>query len=288
MQKIIRLVRGLTRLAATLSMASVLVLPVLAQAAVPDIKCPDGKAANGIQRVGSGRHCLLMRVFDPVGANARVLIVYLHGDSGGSVTLPADSGTAFNLSQQLKIKTIALQRPGYRSELGLSDGYTSTQDGDYAVEHLDILAAALGRLRVLNSGKKILLVGHAGGAAMAALLASRFSASADAYLLAACPCDLVKWQKWRNFSAGGAIGGKGSLSPQAEVENIKATTRIGLVVGNKDDNILPIFSQAYAVSLQAQGVKTRLTYAVGATHVSVQRSPEFFMLAQALAADLSR
>lgn len=69
---------------------------------------------------------------------------------------------------------------------------------------------------------------------------------------------------------------------------IKAGTRISLVVGNKDDNTLPIFSQAYAVSLRAQGVDTRLTYAVGATHVSVQRSPEFFMLAQALAADLSR
>lgn len=40
--------------------------------------------------------------------------------------------------------------------------------------------------------------------------------------------------------------------------------------------------------LHAQGVKTRLTYAVGATHVSVLRLPEFFMLARELAEALSR
>jgi len=94
------------------------------------------------------------------------------------------------------------------------------------------------RLRVLNSSKKILLIGHSGGAAMTALLASRFPASADAYLLATCPCDVPQWQQWRqwrNASAGKTERWRHSLSPQDEVGKIKASTRIALVVGNRDD-----------------------------------------------------
>ena len=295
-QKIIRHIaakikaNGFTRVAAALSIALTLMLAwlPLARAAAPDIKCPDGKMADGIERAGSSQYCVVIRKFEPAGASARVLLVFLHGDHGGSVELPVDSGTAFNLSQQLKATTIALQRPGYRSHFGVSDGTTSAQDDDYTPGNVEILAAALDLLRTLNPGKKILLIGYSGGAAMTALLAGRFPASADAYLLAACPCDVPQWRQWRNTLLGQAAHWTHSLSPQGEVDNIKAGTRISLVVGNKDDNTLPKFSEAYVASLQTQGVKTRLTYAIGATHVSVQRSPEFFMLAQELAAALSR
>jgi hypothetical protein len=51
---------------------------------------------------------------------------------------------------------------------------------------------------------------------------------------------------------------------------------------------LPLFSESYARALQARGVKTRVTYAMNATHVSVLRSPEFFMLAGELADALSK
>ena len=255
---------------------------------VSPVMCPDGRVADGIVRAGNRQHCVVVQTFAPAAAQSRVLAVFLHGDSHGLLEMPVDSGTAFNLSRQLNITTLVLQRPGYRSRLGVSDGVSSAQEDDYTPGNLAILAAALAQLRTLNPGKKILLIGHAGGAAMAALLASRFPASADAYLLAACPCDVPQWRQWRQTSVGSAGNWTHSLSPQVEVGKIKADARIRLVVGNKDDNTLAKFSDAYAVSLQAQGVKTRLTTAMGATHVSVQRSPEFFMLAQTLAAELSR
>ena len=263
----------------------------LAQAGVSPgspVICPDGRVADGIVRAGNGQHCVVVQTFAPAAAQSRVLAVFLHGDSHGLLEMPVDSGTAFNLSQQLNIPTLALQRPGYRSRLGVSDGVSGAQEDDYTPGNLAILAAALAQLRTLNPGKKMLLIGHAGGAAMAALLASRFPASADAYLLAACPCDVPQWRQWRQTSAGSAASWTHSLSPQAEVGKIKADARIRLVVGSKDDNTLAKFSAAYAARLQAQGVTTRLTTAMGATHVSVQRSPEFFMLAQTLAAELSR
>lgn len=279
-----RALRGALRAWAVLA----LMLSGLAQAAVSPVVCPDGRAADGIVRAGNGQHCVVVQIFAPAAAQSRVLAVFLHGDSHGLVEMPVDSGTALALSQQLNITTLTLQRPGYRSRLGVLDGAASAQDDDYTPGNLAILAAALAQLRTLNPGKKILLIGHAGGAAMAALLASRFPGSADAYLLAACPCDVPKWRQWRQTSAGSAGSWTHSLSPQAEVGQIKAGARIRLVVGSNDDNTLAKFSEAYAASLQAQGVTTRLTTAMGATHVSVQRSPEFFMLAQALVAELSR
>jgi dienelactone hydrolase len=295
--KIIQPTAAAMKVQRCLQVAGVLALAVfwlpLAQAVVPDIQCPDGsKAAGGIERVGNSSRCVVIRKFEPAttSSNAKVLVVFLTGDSRGSGEPPAERGTAFNLSQQLKASAIALQLEDDRSDTDISDGTegNASAHDDYTPGNVAILARALDRLRALNRGKKILLIGHSVGAAMTALLASRFPASADAYLLAACPCDVPQWRQWRNASTGKTGRWVHSLSPQDEVEKIKASTRIALVVGNKDDNTLAKFSEAYVAGLQRQGVKTRLTYAIGATHVSVLRSPEFFMLAQALAAELSR
>lgn len=258
-----------------------------AQAAIPDIQCLDKKAADGIERADSRRYCVAIRKFDHVSldGNTRVLVVFVPGDSRSSVAHSDGQGTAFNLSQHLKASTIAMQSLAYRRDASGAEG--TPYDG-YMPGNVAILANALASLRTLNPGKKILLIGHSDGAAMAALLASRFPASADAYLLAACPCDVRQWQQWRNASASKTGSWTHSLSPQDEVQNIRADARIALVVGNRDDDTLAKFSEAYVSRLQRSGVRTRLTYAVGATHVSVQRSPEFFMLAQELADHLSR
>jgi pimeloyl-ACP methyl ester carboxylesterase len=254
-------------------------------------RCPDGKLADGIERAGDTRQCLVIRKVGPSETSRitlKVLVVFLHGDNGGRIELKADSGTAAMLAEKIQAVTIAMQRPGYRSDFGTSEGQSGPGDDDYTPRNAEIIAAALGNLRSLNPGKKILLIGHSGGAAMAALLASRFPGSADAYLLAACPCDVPAWRQWRSNSAGKTGAWSHSLSPLAEVGKINPDTRIALVVGNKDENTLPLFSETYVRALQARGVKTRVTYAMNATHVSVQRSPEFFMLAGELAGALSK
>ncbi len=265
----------------------------LAQAAGSNTQCLDRKAADGIERVGDGQICVVTRKFEPLTtrSNAKGLIVFVQGDSRSRFELPADRGTAFNLSEQLNASTIALQFEDYRSNTGIAEGIegnAAVHDERYTPSHVATLATALDKLRASNPGKKILLIGYSGGAAMTALLASRFPASADAYLLAGCPCDVPGWRQWRDASTGKTSPWLQSLSPQDEVGKIKAGTRMALVVGSKDDNTLAKFSEIYVASLQTQGVKTRLTYAVGATHVSVLRSPEFFMLAQELLDGLSR
>lgn len=240
------------------------------------LEAADGFAEWGrtgeVGQVGPPGQCLLTRTFrtDGAGALSRVLVVFLPGDGGRSVA--ADSGTAFELARQLRATTVAVQRP--------VDG------GEGSAAQVSRLAGALGQLRRTHPGQKILLVGHAGGAALTALLAARFPASADAFLLAACPCDLTAWQSLSSsppVKAGAGDGPAVSLSPLTEARQMPPGTRISVVVGNRDDRTPPRLSEAYVAALQARGVATRLTYAMGATHVSVQRAPEFFMLAQSLA-----
>ena len=234
---------------------------------------------------------MTVRKFEPVNSartDSRILVAFLQGDRRGIIELPAASGAAFDLAQQLNASTVALQFSGHRSNADPSNGAASLHADDYTPENVAVVAGALGQLRALSPGKKILLVGHSGGAVMAALLASRFPASADAYLLAGCPCDLVQWRQRRNIPAGQTDSWARSLSPLNEVGKTRASTRMSLVVGTRDDATLAKFSEAYVAGLQGHGVKMRLTYAVGATHVSVLRSPEFFMLARELAQALSR
>lgn len=258
----------------------------LAQALTPGFQCANGKAAEDVEHIGTSQDCVAIRKFEPTtSGNSRLLVVFLPGDSRRNIELAVNDATVVTLSEQLKARTISVHRLANRSSTGGTD---DVQGDIYSPSHIAMLATALANLRVLNPGKKILLIGHSDGAAMTALLASRFPVSADAYLLAACPCDVPRWLQWRNGSAGKADNWTHSLSPQDEVKKIRATTRIALVVGNRDDNTLAKFSETYVTSLQRQGVKIRLTYAIGATHASVLRSPEFFMLAQQLSADLSR
>ena len=280
--------RRLTRAAVRLVATSLLAWPVLSHAAFPEVLCPDLKQAFGLERAGNRPQCLAMRTFEVAGAGPQVLVVFLPADSVGHVKPPADNGTALQLSQKLGATTVELQRQNFGPMPGRSDPFANARDDDLTPDQVALFHAALVKLRARHPDKKILLIGHASGAAMAALLASRFPGSADAYLLAACPCDVPAWRQWRNIPAHPTAGAMQSLSPQAEVHRIRADTRIGLVVGNRDDNTLPQFSAAYVARLQAQGVKTRLTYAVGATHVSVQRSPELFMVARDLMAEMSR
>lgn len=269
--------------------AAVLLGGCLATGSAQTAVCPDGSPADGVRRAGDAMQCLVMRRIEPVSAKSQVLVVFLHGDSGGRPDLADDRKVALALSAHLGAVTLALQRPGHESASGRSDGQTGAGGDDYTSENIATVATALQSVRKLHPGRPLLLVGHSGGAATAALLASRYPGIADAYLLAACPCDVPGWRQWRkNAGASDAAPWTRSLSPLAETAGVGPGTLVSVVVGSRDENTLPKFSEAYVGALQAKGVRTRLTYAAGATHVSVVRSPEFFMLAEDLAGRLSR
>lgn len=271
-----------------LAVLAVAAITMAGAAAAQTVKCPDGKAADGIARAGNALHCLVVQRTLPPAPDAKLLVVYLHGDGGGRIDLADDRSPAGALARELKATVLSLQRPGYVSALGVSNGTSGAGDDDYTADNLAIVADAMKNLRAVYPGRKILLAGHSGGAAMAALLAARDPDSADAWLLAACPCDVPAWRRWRASSGGSSATWTRSLSPIADVGRVPAGTRIAIVAGTRDDNTLPRFSESYAAALQARGIRTRVTYANGATQASVRWSPEFLLMAQELATALRK
>lgn len=227
--------------------------------------CVDRLKAQIGKRPDNALSCIDIREFEPISNRpvSQVLVVFIGDNDLSKKGISLSPAVASELSKRLNALTVTLQKSEFAKMSSQSSGNSRVANSFYSVEDVVMAAGELKRLRNLHVGKKILLIGHSGGAAVAAQLPGRFPESADAYLLVGCPCHQAQWR------------------------TVKANTRISLLVGTNDDDTPASFSQTYVAGLRAQGVKTRLTYAVGATHVSVLRSPEFFMLAEHLLSALA-
>lgn len=235
--------------------------------------CPDGKPADGINRAGNAKNCLVaLASIAAENPNLDSMVVFLHGDNSGRIQL-GNFRSRLRFDESLKTTTIFLARPGYRTDTGDSDGFNAMADDDYTAGNVDIVAQALHNLRQVHA-KKIILVGHSGGSAMTALVANRYPQAADAYVVVACPCFVDEWRQWRNASTGRSGHWPKSLSPHKETENIPKNALIHLLVGTSDANTKPVFSENYIALLQKQGTAAKLSFAQGADHSSVLRAPE--------------
>ena len=206
------------------------------------------------------------------------LVVFLHGDGGGSVgesywqALTAGAAAA---GSAVGATFVVLVRPGYRSPGGRSTGSAKSEDDDYTAQNVALAAEAVTALKARFRPSRTIVSGTSGGAATAALLMGRHPGVADAALLAACPCQLQPWREWRAQSANRTRPWTSSLSPDAALSGMAVTARIALVVGDKDTNTLPKFSEAYVAAAKARGIDATLTVVPGATHGSAWRSPAY-------------
>ena len=247
-------------------------------AAQPD-QCADGKRPDNITQAGGNGVCMAIKVFSPAAVDARQpLIVLTHSDNGGSMTGDGFPTLARTISERFNSITIFMLRPGYRGNFGKSDGYANREDDDYSKANVEYMARALRDLRQAHPGKKVVMVGHSGGAAMTGLLLALHPELIEAAVLAGCPCDVGPWRRWRATSAGKSnIPWTNSLSPLDNTKQVSKRAVVIAITGEKDNNTLPQFSQTYIAALQRYGVeKAQFVLAAGATHVAVLRAPEFF------------
>jgi len=217
----------------------------------------------------------------PAGAP---LVVFLHGDGGGSVgggywdrilQVVGDAAAAG------PARIVALVRPGYRTPSGRSDGSAKSGDDDYTADNVRRMAEAIAALRQRFAASRVIAWGHSGGAATSALILDRHPGTLDAAVLAGCPCEIAPWRTWRQQSAG-RTGVWSSLSPHDHVGNIPAGARIRVIAGDKDDNTLTKFSETYVAKGRARGLDIELVTAPGATHGNVWRAPEAMAALRAL------
>lgn len=258
---------------------ALLLLPLLAAcAAGPDAAGGGAScAADPAHWARSAGGCLAMQSYGP--ARAEVLVVVLHGDvtAGGpaiyhralarrvAATMP---GTA----------VVALVRPGYADGEGrTSDGELNNRADHYTPANMALVAGAVTTLRERTGARRLIAVGHSGGAATAANVLALHPGTLDGAVLLACPCDLEAWRLGRTPWLR-------SVSPRRVAAQVPQTARVAAYTGSADTNTATTFMPGYVAALASRGVPARFTEVPDATHNGIVEAVWATDFPQALAA----
>lgn len=244
-------------------LAALALLPVLGNAA----PCESEDFEN---RVSGASTCLLIKRFGVTETGAaQAMLIWLHGDvsSGGPATYHfALAEKAVTDLKPTAILSIALVRPGYPSEgNAASTGDLNARRDHYTRENVTEIATAVEKLKEKYKPRKVILIGHSGGAAIAAILLGLKPDLAQTVVLAACPCDISTWR------AGRRPWGR-SEDPLGWADKVDSKDTVLAFTGSKDDNTSPELAKRYVQTLTARGVKAEFQLVPDATHNSVVRS----------------
>ncbi len=226
------------------------------------------------QYVSGAKQCLRMRIsgdLEPVS-----MVVWLHGD----ITNGKFADYHFPVAQQLpqepfgkKVLSIALVRPGYTDGTGQASTVDPLHQGridSYTAENVNEIGVAIERLKTRYKPANIVVVGHSGGAAIAALLLGKKPDLINAALLLACPCDVVTWRASKMFSRVWPR----SENPARWIDEVNPATRVIALTGAKDDNTEPELAQKYVDALTQRHVKATFVAIPGKGHNEVFFAPE--------------
>lgn len=231
------------------------------------------------RRVAGGRECLVARTYRPASPGpAPTLVVFLHGDGGTG----GASDYMFRYARETVARgvvAVALLRPGYFDRDGnQSTGYDNGRRDGYGASNVDAVAAAVKVLKAHHGARRVILVGHSGGAAISAVILGRHPGLADAVLVA-CPCHITHWRSVR-----GGEPWRFSLSPHHYAGDVPRTARVVAVTGESDGNTFPDLARDYVTVLRRRGVVARFVAVSGAGHDDVMRSGEVRAAIQELVA----
>jgi predicted esterase len=188
--------------------------------------------------------------------------VVLHGDSPFGNPGYQDVFALRAAREHPEAVVAAILRPGYTDAQGnTSDGERGETTGDnYNARNTDAVAQAIEELIRRYRAERTIVVGHSGGAAIAANILGTHPDLAEAALLVSCPCDVERWRahmlsktKFEGFQ--GTIS---TLSPITVVGGISPDVRVTMLVGAEDDVTPPSLSEAYRDAAVRQGKRVAL------------------------------
>jgi hypothetical protein len=148
----------------------------------------------------------------------------------------------------------------------------------------EAIAAAGDNLAALRHGyprARLVLVGEAGGAALAANIAAVRPGAADALMLVACPCALPEWRA--HMAKRGQAAAIEGLDPLQTAGGVPTDIRVAILAGADDPIYAPRFSRAYAEALALRGVAVDYRILPNRS-TDVTQDPEVLATAQRLAA----
>lgn len=124
----------------------------------------------------------------------------------------------------------------------------------------------------------MVLIGHSGGAQVAAIILARHPHLADAAVLVSGPFDVAAWHAGHNNN-----GAFRSESPIRYVDRVTPDTRIVVIAGTNDTNTFPYLAEQYTAALKTRGVSVQLIEVPGADHDAAFNAPAVYSSALQLA-----
>lgn len=203
----------------------------------------------------SNNHCIRVIVSEPIPNQTNELVIYLHGDNPvGGASYMSEVASNFPSPNRLNISFI---RPGYFDDEGnFSTGSSSGRRDHYTKENIDVIAEAILHLKDHYHAKRVLIVGHSGGAAIASLLLNFYPKLINDVLLINCPCDLKQWRHdWTQ-----------SLSPIEHLQMISPRARIHVVSGTNDEIVMPELGKKYVERLVKDHRNAQFYLGLGMKH----------------------
>jgi pimeloyl-ACP methyl ester carboxylesterase len=223
-------------------------------------ECPP--ASTIAHAVYGGGLCLAATTFGLETAGERpILVVVVHGDisDGGAATYHV----AFaRLLARPGVIAVALNRPGYVDGEGrASQGATLGRGDNYTADNIAAVGGAIGTLKTHYAARRVVYVGHSGGAAIGGVLIGRRRGLIDAAVLISCPCDITRW-----LTQGRRAPWSRSLSPSTYTQRVPATTEVVAITGAADLNTTADLARDYVAALVRRGVPARFVSVEGAGH----------------------
>ncbi|MBM3559830.1 MAG: alpha/beta hydrolase [Alphaproteobacteria bacterium] len=187
----------------------------------------------------------------------------LHGDLSGGGNADYMARRSEMLSgDDASIVAVALARPGYGFGDGSrSTGSTGSRTDHYTSINIAAVADAVNRLTAAWQPARTVLVGHSGGAATAGVIAGRHAGTAEAFVLLACPCDIIAWRSGGNRSQWPA-----SLSPSDFTAEVPASATVLALTGTSDSNTGASLARDYVEALRKRGVAAEYRDIPGVGH----------------------
>ena len=212
--------------------------------------------------VQGSNHCL---VIGTTAATERTetLVVVLHGDQsdGGPVDY------VFRVAKRFvgpTVTAVGMVRPGYPAGDRKSSG-TATRslprNAQYRLNEINSIGAAVARLKAHHRAKRLIFVGHSGGALIAGVLLGSHPELADGAILISCPCNVSKWRSSRNRAPMPS-----AQSPHKWLGKVRHGVRIVAITGSEDRNTLPRLARGYIAAARDRGLQAEFVEVADVGH----------------------
>jgi pimeloyl-ACP methyl ester carboxylesterase len=219
------------------------------------------------------------------------LLVVLHGDA--PFVNPGYQYTfAYRLAEKIPgACVVGLLRPGYADPFGAkSDGDRGFASGEnYTASVSSDIAAAIQQLKAQWTPSEVFLIGHSGGAAVAANIAAVSPGLIQHAFLVGCPCDIDPFRRHMarlQWSPLWLLPVR-SLSPLDTVSQMSTGTEVTAISGANDPLTLPQYAQDYVAKARSQGITASMVVIPGKGH-EILLDPAVIELVAAAAGERSR